>query len=125
MKITQAHLTFYRQQKAPVPTWGQSLKYPNQGGGIHELINAQAEKYDRRLEACNLIALIQTASRNFTDQPSRIVGMPNYPNLRAFLFHLAFKPYSTDKPRRTAYAKKWYVRLTTGSYGLARRLEGE
>src|SRR3990172_4686447 len=66
MKITQSHLTFYRQKKVPIPSWAGGLKYPNQGGSIHELINIQAAQYDRRLESCNLLALIRLASKNFT-----------------------------------------------------------
>ncbi len=117
MKITQSHLTFYRQKKAPPPDWAKSLKYPDQGGSIDELINIQADKHDRRLEATNLCRLIQSVRRNFGVN-LRWAGSPEYANLREYLYHLAFTPYSTDKPRRIAYAKRWFRKLYGPGYGI-------
>jgi hypothetical protein len=119
MKLTQAHLSFYREQKTPTPQWAvrmaQERKYPwaqtLPKTNVNELINSQEPKPDRRLEAVNLCHLIRLASRGFGTEAYSIGGIQRFANLRDYLFHITKWTYSTDSARRVGYAKKWYRKL--------------
>lgn len=119
MKLTQAHLNFYREKKTPTPGWAVRMakerKYPwtqtLPKTSVDELINSQLDKRDGRIEAQNLCNLIKMASRHFTGRNYESGIIREYANLRAYLYHLAFTPYATDSKRRTGYAQKWYRKL--------------
>jgi len=112
MKITQAHLNFYREKKNPRPDWAKDLKHPN-SASIHELINSQIEEKRKSTEPHNIIQLIKGAIRIQNRPFFRPDHNWPYENLQQYLYHLAFQPYSTDPKRRTAYARKWYNKLYT------------
>lgn len=118
MKLSQSHINFYREQKTPMPQWAidwaKKRKYPwsqrVKFTDVNELINWQIEKYDRRLEACNLCHLVKSKRELLSTAVGRSVD-PEYPTMQSYLYHLAFQPYSTDSKRRTGYALRWYRKL--------------
>jgi hypothetical protein len=104
MLITQAHIDFYRAKKVPATSLQQYVKKPfnvkwySPTSTIDILINSQVKDMHKGTEPHNIISFL----RGYRHR-----GLDSLLELR----RMAYAPYSTDPKRRTAYAKKWYMRL--------------
>lgn len=114
MKITQAHIDFYRAHK--VPAAGLRARLAPQSAflrrlaaetprswSIDALINSQADGARNGTEPHNLLAFLRgTRARG--------------ESLAGKLYQTGWRPYATDPKRRTAYARRWYARLVQQGY---------
>jgi hypothetical protein len=107
MKITQAHLDFWRLKKCPTPSWAKALKYPDGSIGaatIHYLVN-RAAGWKLETDASNTLAILRSVRQR--------EGMTG---VRQWLWKMGMHPGTVIRPdRRAAYCAKWYKRLTGGS----------
>ncbi len=91
MKITPAHLAFWRAKKAPPPSW--ALNVNDALPSIHRLINSQVERC-RTVEPDDTLALLSLARKRG--------------HLLVMLHTL--RDSSTNQLRRN-YAEKWLKRI--------------
>jgi hypothetical protein len=106
MRITKAHIDFYRSKKAPatglearIPPRKLFWSYLKPTAVIDELINSQTPTGIRQsTEPHNLLNFIRGWRHRGED-------------ILVELKRTAYEPYNTDPKRRTAYARRWYVKL--------------
>lgn len=115
MKITQAHVDFYRRRKAPAsslvgkiaPVTPKSWNRPDMGPSIHTLINSQAPRQqqpDRHHDAGNVLAILHSVRKR-----------EGAKGVREWLRMMADKPGTVIRPeRRAAYSEKWLARIEKG-----------
>ena len=107
MILTQAHIEYWRDKKAPPPSWAKKVKNHDlvsarrESTRIHSLINAHAGIKLAHLEAGNTLAVLALVRKREGKDGvySTLMAMANKPH-----------PFATAK--RTAYAKKWLARIT-------------
>ena len=104
MYITQAHIDFYRAKKVPASSLQRYVKKPfnvkwyRPTDSIDILINSQAKETHKGTEPHNILSFLRGYRHRGID-------------ILRELERMADTPYNTDPKRRTAYAKKWYMRL--------------
>lgn len=117
MKITQAHIDFYRAHKVPAVSLQARLAPQSvflrrlaaetpRSWSIDALINSQADGARKGTEPHNLLVFLRgTRARG--------------ESLTGYLYRTGWHPYGTDPKRRTAYARRWYTRLVQQGYNCA------
>lgn len=100
MLITQSHFEYYRQKKAPVPSWSEEFVEKERKVSVHQLINAQGQTTTKRPSYVLHNTLNVLSSQRRRGQ------------LRQGLRTMSVRPGCTDRPeRRAAHCKKWLARL--------------
>ena len=92
MKITQSHLTFWNQHKAPTPGWSGKLEHVNKVS-VHMLINSQVGRSYKH-DAHNAMAILRLVYKR-----------EGAKGVRASLARMA-RGIGASK-RRASYARKW------------------
>ena len=111
MKITAAHLQFWRERKSN-PAWAAQVELkPMQSKpvSVHALINAQAGKPKASVrEINNMVNVLRRAYRN--EHELRVEG-----EFLRCLSSYALPRYSTTSRRQAATARKWLAKIGRGS----------
>ncbi len=91
MKVTSAHLAFWRARKAPSPSW--ALNVNDALPSIHRLINSQVESQVVKVEPHNMLVLLRSARR------------------RGALCDMLLTLCESRDNQRRKYARKWLRRI--------------
>jgi hypothetical protein len=97
MKLTRAHLDFYRAAKVSTPHWGEALDAQSSAPSVHHLINMAAGiKHD--LGTHNTLVILKSA-RHRGVLRDKLAEMSKHPAMRH------------NPERRAANCRKWLRRL--------------
>lgn len=103
MKLTQQHLQFWNQQKAPAPGWAQKLERAPAKVSVHSLINMHdpsLKARDSSHVANNTMTILKMArKRGVESLADKLADMASCPGC-------AVRP-----ERRAAYSRKWLRRV--------------
>jgi hypothetical protein len=98
MKITKAHLDYYRQRMAPIPQWAAHVAEKERQVSVHELIDAHLTMPERRYDALSLVSILVSARKR--GQLSNV------------LREISEQPGCLIRPeRRAGYARRWLNRI--------------
>jgi hypothetical protein len=99
LKITKAHLDYWRQRQCPVPGWAAAVAEKERPVSLDSLINGRQTKKEMRLDAHNMCVHLCLMRKRGA-------------NLREELARMAAAPGTIIRPRRRAgYARKWLAAL--------------
>lgn len=105
MKLTEAHIRFWRAKKAPTPAWFKGVKAFERiaAPSIDGLVNAHAgiRLKDNELAAHNALAILRSMRKHAGNQ-----------GVRDWLFSMSVNPGTIiDPKRRAGYCRKWLKRI--------------